>query len=454
MSLRKALLVTRSMYTFLNNISKKTATINLTQLVTNGLLIRVGEGKRGIRYIFSNYAKKYAKQRCSFLINPKENKEITLSIFRILYPENSDRTLRKDRRTLKYLITVIEMGIKALYEGTLFKNVRLYNSASQIHHIAQLILRHFKILKNRLFPGTIVLLYHRVINLKTDPQLLTVSPEHFYEHMNFLKNNYNIISLDDLKRAMDSGKLPKKSIIITFDDGYEDNYLNAKPILEQLQIPATIFVTSDHIGSTRELWWDDLERIFLLNETPGELSIKVRDKEYSWKITDKESKMSVYYDMHKLLKPLPAQERNKIVDYLRAWASVQVQCRPLYSGISAEQIKDTEKNGLITVGAHTVSHCMLAALTREQQENEILESKMTLETILNHKVKHFSYPFGGLSDFDNFSVKIVKDAGFDTAVANFCRPVYKGSEFFLPRCLIRNWDIKTFKDKIDGFLYG
>lgn len=226
---------------------------------------------------------------------------------------------------------------------SLLKNVRLYNSASRIYHIAQLILRDLKRLKNKLFPRTIILLYHRVIDLKTDPQLLAVSPEHFYEHMKYLKDNYNIISLEDLKRAMDSGKIPKKSIVITFDDGYADNYLNAKPVLEQLQIPATIFVTSDYIGSTRELWWDDLERIFLLNDTPKELSIKIRDKEYSWKITDKNSKMSVYYDMHKLLKPLPAQESNKIVDYLREWASVQVQCRPHYSGMSAEQIKNTEK---------------------------------------------------------------------------------------------------------------
>jgi len=122
---------------------------------------------------------------------------------------------------LEYLIIMIEMGIKAIYEGTLYreqlittlKNVRLYYIASQIYHIAQLISRHLKRLKNRLFPGTIILLYHRVINLKTDPQLLAVSPEHFYEHMKYLKNNYSIISLDDLKRAMNSGKIPKKSIV-------------------------------------------------------------------------------------------------------------------------------------------------------------------------------------------------------------------------------------------------
>lgn len=335
---------------------------------------------------------------------------------------------------------------------TTLKNVRLYNSASQIYHITQLILRQPKRLKNKLFPGTIILLYHRVINLKTDPQLLAVSPEHFYEHMNYLKDNYNIISLDALKRAMDFGKIPKKSIVITFDDGYADNYLNAKPVLEKLQIPSTIFVTTDHIGSMREFWWDELERIFLLNDIPEKLSLKIMNKEYSWKITDKNSKMSVYYDMHKLLKPLPAQERYKIIDYLIEWAGVLVQCRTHYSGMSAEQIKDIEKNGMITIGAHTVSHCMLAALAPEQQEREILDSKILLEKNLDHKIRHFSYPFGG--DFEDTTVKIVKDAGFNTAVAISFRPVYKGSEFFLPRCLVRDWDIETFKWKIDGFLYG
>lgn len=151
---------------------------------------------------------------------------------------------------------------------------------------------------------------------------------------------------------------------------------------------------------------------------------------------------------------MPAQERYKIIDFLIEWAGVQMHCRTHYSGMSAEQIRDAEKNGFITIGAHTVSHCMLAALTPEQQEKEILESKNMLETILNHKVKHFSYPFGGSSDFDDTFVKIVKEAGFDTAVANFCMLTYKGSQFFLPRCLMRNWNIETFKEKINDFLYG
>src|SRR3989344_2957961 len=94
-------------------------------------------------------------------------------------------------------------------------------------------------------PSGYILLYHRVASVKDDPLSLSVSPETFSEHLKFLKENFNVVSLKEIADMIRNKNLKNKSVAITFDDGYVDNLQNALPILEQNQIPATIFVTSN-----------------------------------------------------------------------------------------------------------------------------------------------------------------------------------------------------------------
>lgn len=96
-----------------------------------------------------------------------------------------------------------------------------------------------------LVPSCKILLYHRVALIGNDPDYLAVSPKNFEAHMRYLKSKYKVISLRKLVENITTNKLSKKNIAVTFDDGYVDNFTNAREILEKYKIPANFFVTTE-----------------------------------------------------------------------------------------------------------------------------------------------------------------------------------------------------------------
>ena len=131
-----------------------------------------------------------------------------------------------------------------------------------------------------------------------------VTPDNFNNQMKFLKKNYNIISLSSVNQYLKNHKIPRNSIAITFDDGYQDNLINAIPILEEYNIPATFFVTSGYIGNNKEFYQETLNRIFFLEkQIPSSLYIKVNQTEHQFQKLDQENqKQAAYTALHKALR--------------------------------------------------------------------------------------------------------------------------------------------------------
>jgi len=119
------------------------------------------------------------------------------------------------------------------------------------HHLISLIKHIFK-----QGPTCRILLYHRVADVKNDPHLLSVSVHNFRDQIAWLQKNYHIVPLSKLVDQIKYHTLNSKSICITFDDGYADNFYNALPILKQLKVPVTIFITSGMIGKKTPFYWD------------------------------------------------------------------------------------------------------------------------------------------------------------------------------------------------------
>lgn len=120
-----------------------------------------------------------------------------------------------------------------------------------------LFIRISKKIRNFFMPTARILLYHRVANVKTDPHLLCVSPENFRNQIQYLKENFKIVPLVKLVQDTRTGKIQNNNLAITFDDGYSDNLYNALPILEEFNIPATIFLTVGYIGQDKPFYWDE-----------------------------------------------------------------------------------------------------------------------------------------------------------------------------------------------------
>lgn len=115
-----------------------------------------------------------------------------------------------------------------------------------------------------------ILLYHRISQISSDPVMLCVTPECFEKHLQFLKKKYKILPLSELSKRLVDRTLKGDEVAITFDDGYRDNLINALPLLEKYDIPATIFITTGLLGKVASFEWDmtysEVDRATFLNK--------------------------------------------------------------------------------------------------------------------------------------------------------------------------------------------
>lgn len=309
---------------------------------------------------------------------------------------------------------------------------------------------------NAVLSRAVILLYHRVFDAPSDPQLLCVSPGHFAEHLVHLQQNYTVMSLCDLSNALATGKIPHRSVVITFDDGYADNLWNAKPILESTETPATIFVVSGKLGCEQEFWWDELERIWLLtDQLPTELRLSVTGRAYRWQVKSTGQHLEIYYELHSLLKPLDSLVRDTIIDQLTQWAGLSANGRPDYRALTVSELVTLAGGNLIEIGAHSVAHSLLSEQPIDVQREEICKSKKVLESILKRPVTSLSYPYYIPTTGKSATAKLVEQLGFHVGCANFASPVTKFSDRYrLPRCLVRNWDAEKFAFRVRRFFDG
>ena len=293
-------------------------------------------------------------------------------------------------------------------------------------------------------------MYHRVTHFFLDPQLLTVTPERFAEHVAFLKKTGRLLTIGQFEDVLKKGDLfPPRSTLITFDDGYADNYKKALPILKRADAEAIFFISTANIGTRKEFWWDNLERIFVGNSVPARLSIRIAEKVYDLPTENARNRTFAYRQFHKILKPLDHQMREEVMNKLLTWANLSIDGRETHRSMTEEEVRLLSKSSAAHIGAHTKNHIMLSSLSSENQKVEIAEGKEDLERMTGKTVRYFSYPFGGKSDYTRETVEICKDLGFTAAFGGFHGIVRKGTAVFeLPRVIARNWSVPELQKNI------
>ncbi len=144
--------------------------------------------------------------------------------------------------------------------------------------------------------------------------------------------------------------------------------------------------------------------------------------------------------------------QEKILANLIAWAGLNTQGRASHQSLNSEEIKKMSDSKSATIGAHTHTHTQLSLYSPKEQYYEIKQSKDILESITGRPVKYFSYPFGSQADYNFHTIRICKDLGFDICCSNFHFQVHKWTDRFqVPRILIRDWDVDTFKSRLKFF---
>ncbi len=328
----------------------------------------------------------------------------------------------------------------------------------------------------------VVLVYHRVAELERDPHLLAVTPRNFESHMRMLSESFEVISLADLLTGLRRRRIPKRSVVVTFDDGYADNLTTAEPILVERGVPATVFVSSGHVRAGRMFWWDELERLIL---SPGVLPERIvidlpsarfstvledslsysqhdaaSDRTWNMLAAPTNARQRLYSELCEFILPLSAEEREDALARLRsacgasdlsAESPASSSCRPL----SAEEVAELDSSPCVEVGAHTVNHTVLASRTIDEQRREILEDRDALAAICGRPMRVFSYPYGSLDDYSDDTVTIAREAGFDGACSNHLGMVKQWTDRYrLPRDVVHDCSAERLAEQIEVWLDG
>lgn len=319
----------------------------------------------------------------------------------------------------------------------------------------------------------IVLLYHSISEAAFDPWDLCVRPEDFAAHLDILSRRAHVLSLSDLLTHLERGALPKRAVAITFDDGYVDNLHIARPLLQRHGMPATVFVTAGLIGSDRSFWWDELVQLTLAPVAlPRVVRLVIAGRPFSFTLgadAKRDATSEVYRSWrfdgapptrrHALcralwqrLQPLKDAERGQILADLRAQAQLDADASTLRI-MSEAELQQLAAGGLIEIGAHTLTHPVLARLSTAEQRAEIAGGKAELERILGTPVCSFSYPHGGRADFTPSTVQAVRDAGFQcacTTTEDWVRP--SANRYRLPRVHVPPASAAVFEELLDFWL--
>jgi peptidoglycan/xylan/chitin deacetylase (PgdA/CDA1 family) len=241
---------------------------------------------------------------------------------------------------------------------------------------------------------------------------VSATPEHFDRQLEYLARWFNVVSLKDIIKWLDGHQdLPPYAALITFDDGYLDNYTSAFPLLRKHNFPALIFLTTGHIGTDEPFYWDMAAYCFA-HTRRNHLAFPDGHVE-SW--SDQEQLDRVSKKWIELMKTLPEVEKQIYVETLPMEMDVSIP-QGFFRGLMMDwdQVKEMQKGG-IEFGAHTVNHPILTRISLEEARAEIVESISRIEDELGESVLGFAYPNGQASDLDGEVEKLVADSGVRAA---------------------------------------
>jgi len=285
----------------------------------------------------------------------------------------------------------------------------------------------------RTAPG-VILAYHRIGQLARDPFSMAVPQERFAAQLGALREAVHAVPLAEI------GAHDRPTFAVTLDDGYADA-VDAEPILAELGIPATLFVTSDVLTASEEFWWDRLEHLLLDGEsvTPA-LRIEVRGRPLHVDVRTAAGRARALRALNHRLRTLPKDEIDTLLSAVGEQVGRTATPCAEHRHIDQAQLGGLVARDVIDIGGHTRTHTMLTALHANEQRDEIEGSRRALEAATATSVRSFAYPFGNPGSFDAAVAAVARGAGYERACINISGNVTrKTNRFLLPRLPVYDW---------------
>ncbi len=302
----------------------------------------------------------------------------------------------------------------------------------------------------------VVLTYHRIIGEERKESAVrppdSVFTSEFAKHIEYLVHHYHIATGEEVRLFFtEKRRLPDNSVFITFDDGYENNCIEAFPILLQHGATAAFFLTTGFIGrSGARLWFDKLDALLSVTATGPVLDCL---KRVGLPASVKEAA-----GLRQWIKRLARPERDAVIEELAQRLGADEHAgngRGVTNLMTWDQAREMANAGM-TFGSHTVSHQILPSATPEQVQEELVSSRLKIENETGRPCWCFAYPNGERSDFRVSDQVALKAAGYTCAFTQMPGFIStKSDPYALPRIPIPGSnDIHAFASRVTGIHHG
>ena len=264
-------------------------------------------------------------------------------------------------------------------------------------------------------PSLVVLNYHRIgepTHTLYDRALISATAEGFENQLRFLISRFEVVSLEQCI-AIASGTMrpARTTVLITFDDGYRDNYEVAYPILRSYGASAVFFLATSFVGTNRLSWWDQIAHVIrgtnaevlrLTYPQPLEFDLQTEDRGL------------IIERILRIYKSPAVLDPDRFIKQLEDSCGTLPQTAASRMFLDWTEAAEMATNGMF-IGSHTHTHRLLAKLSRTEQREELALSKQVLEDKLRIPCRSLAYPVGKRTAFSPITESLVQDTGYDAA---------------------------------------
>lgn len=264
----------------------------------------------------------------------------------------------------------------------------------------------------------VILTLHHVRPARTDAfqpnRLLEITPDFLDLALRLIRSEgYDLVSLDEALARLSAFEPGRFFVALTFDDGYRDNVEHAFPVLARHDAPWTLFVTPGFADRTARLWWLELEEA--IRALPR-FSVELPDGGFCARCETPAEKQLAFDRLYWRLRQQPEAIMLSVISDLARQAGVDAAALVERECLPWETLRALSGAPGVAIGAHTMSHPMLAKHAAEIARAEIVESKARLEAELDIPIRHFAYPVGDPTSAGPREFALAQEAGFASSV--------------------------------------
>jgi len=272
----------------------------------------------------------------------------------------------------------------------------------------------------------------------------------FERHMEYLKRRCNVISLQDF-RAERGLSRSKTNVVITFDDGYENNCTNAFPVLEKYSLPAVFALTTGFIAD-REPLYNDLVEYAIQSCARARVTFEWDGEVHEYGLEDFGSRLRFYNRAMRLCVTISQERRAELIQTIVDATGVDAGAdalfaHPDYRPMTRQQIAQMAGSPLVEFASHSVHHFLLAHLESENKRRELVESRAGVEELVGGSCTTFCMPGGA---YDREVLDQASGAGYECVLTSDVGPAVRGSSVLRRYGIFSHGDMNWFKDVVHG----